>query len=534
VVLVFAFLDTPGTCSPPMASSDSTALTPLKQYHCGTRLLCGLTLTTEKGPAGVDACIIHDGDEKPEFLRRVRLGELAHSLYETSEAHAQCIRALRFLSDGTKRDFLLRPTRQAVLIRSDFVRALIEPSRVVFVKSFTETPTFDKFLAEFQENVQGVDRDDCTFGIFAVEAIICAVVNIHTVRLQAIQTVAAKLLDRIRCDHSEESVLQLYPLKKAVTSFIESMRPLVHCLHGILHSDFDREAPLPNRHVQGHAHGASACLGLPAGSPDGAQHERHQHRMHTQHSQDSGQHERHRQHLHTQHSLHSQAISASMLEWDNLEQVLEHWHINAEEVLADAMEINCNIEDTMHFLEASMSCTRNKLLMFELITAGGTLALTIGALISGIFGMNLKTNLEEAQGAFVIAVAVIAALALLVIFMSAYFISRSKRHYKENSAVFGNNQFFRSICKDDYVLNLCGGLEEGRLPTADEHAVLRDLSKTALPENQISQSNIRRYSRRLRGSLCSFDSSARASTAKPSDELLVPFPAIHAVDVPES
>jgi len=100
--------------------------------------------------------------------------------------------------------------------------------------------------------------------------------------------------------------------------------------------------------------------------------------------------------------------------------------------------------------------------------------------------------------------------------------------------VFGNNQFFRSICKDDYVLNLCGGLEEGRLPTADEHAVLRDLSKTALPENQISQSNIRRYSRRLRGSLCSFDSSARASTAKPSDELLVPFPAIHAVDVPES
>jgi len=463
-------------------------------------LLCGLTLRGGEGPAGVDACILEEKGGKPKFLHGLCLGELARMLCEKSEPNSQCCRTLRFLSDGTKHDFLLRFTRQAILVRSDFVRALIEPSRVVFLKNVAGNPTFDKFLAELQSNVKAADGDDCTFGTLTVEAIICAVVNVYSLRLQVIKTVAARLLDGIRWDQSEESVLQLYPLKKAVTSFMEGMRPLVHCLYGILNVEFEREVPCPS----GHGHGASACL-APTGSPDGIQHERRRPRTHTQHSEDGGQHERDHHHVHTHHP---QACTAFALEADTLEQVLEHWHNNAQEILADAIAINGNIEDTMHFLEASMSCTRNRLLMFELITAGGTLAMTLGSLICGIFGMNLKTDLENTNGAFLITVIVIAVLALSVVLMSTYFITRSKRHYRANSAVFGNNKFFRSICKDDYVLNLCGRLEEGCLPSADVDAVFQDLSKTALPESQIPQTNARRNGERLlMGSLCSYDSS---------------------------
>merc|ERR1712050_371834 len=77
-----------------------------------------------------------------------------------------------------------------------------------------------------------------------------------------------------------------------------------------------------------------------------------------------------------------------------MEEMLEMWLHCAEEIMADAIEMSTNIEDATRFLQASMSYLRNRLLRLELLAMVVSVALGFGALVSGIFGMNLKSGIE--------------------------------------------------------------------------------------------------------------------------------------------
>ncbi|CAK0798335.1 unnamed protein product [Prorocentrum cordatum] len=166
-----------------------------------------------------------------------------------------------------------------------------------------------------------------------------------------------------------------------------------------------------------------------------------------------------------------------------LEDCLHNWAHSAEEVMADACETNVTIEDTMRFLEASMSCTRNRLLMFEVWTMIATVAMGLGAMISGIFGMNLKSGLEDAPEMFDRVVLLIMLLAFLIVTVSVGFIS-GQRKYQNHAARFGNNRFFKSIADDEYVLSLCSRPGGSALPEVQLDDVLRELRCPALPASE--------------------------------------------------
>jgi len=247
--------------------------------------------------------------------------------------------------------------------------------------------------------------------------------------------VAENILGHIRLQ-SPDSILQLYPVKLALSSFVEQVRPLVQGLNGVL-QDLGMEgvATASVRPTWGRKLSDIGCKisdmddQLPVG----------------------------------------------------LEDCLHNWVHSAEEVMADACETNVTIEDTMRFLEASMSCTRNRLLMFEVWTMIATVAMGLGAMISGIFGMNLKSGLEDAPDKFNQVVMLIMTLAFLIITVSVGFIVFSQRTYHYHAARFGNNRFFKSIADDEYVLSLCSGPDGSVLPEMQRDHVLQELRCPALP-----------------------------------------------------
>jgi len=62
--------------------------------------------------------------------------------------------------------------------------------------------------------------------------------------------------------------------------------------------------------------------------------------------------------------------------------------------------LQANVQSTQEIVELILDSNRNALLALDLKVSIGTFGLGTGALIAGLFGMNLHTNLEESQWAF--------------------------------------------------------------------------------------------------------------------------------------
>lgn len=458
----------------------------------GTSLLSGVTCRQHE--AGVGACVVDISGHQHTY-DSIRLSELALLHWPDHEYHESLFRKLRFLYDTSKRDFLLTCEKDMMFIRSDFCRAVVEPERVLFLG--IDNSTFQSFLEELTIEMQDADHlKGRVFNLWIAECIVCANVTMHTLRLQVMKPVATSILDNIRLDRCEDSILQLYPVKIALSAFIEQLRPLVHCLlHGV---EDERDARERREQRSG---GSFEYTGRQSSKPTGSRSITPGHAM--IHSA-SGSHEN----LHSSpklgmqpssHSndlrageefegqrLRSTSVSSSFMgaaelgDGYSLEKVLDDWTHNAEELMADATELSTNMDDAIRFLEASMSCMRNRLLQLELGAEVATLAFALGALVSGIFGMNLTSGIEETPGYFVLVIVFIAVCGVLICSFSCFVVYRSKRHYHQHSARFGNNKFFRSFGDDAYILSLGCSVRDGALQGDALSRALKDLTEPEL------------------------------------------------------
>merc|ERR1712232_573423 len=157
----------------------------------------------------------------------------------------------------------------------------------------------------------------------------------------------------------------------------------------------------------------------------------------------------------------------------------EPWLDNVEELMADAVELTTNIEDATRFLETAMSFLRNRLLKLELTAMVITLALTFGALVSGIFGMNLKSGHEDEDGWFYWVVIGIVICSIVIMVASYMFYGASKWAAAAHGAVYENNIFCQGVGDDGYILELGSTFspEHGTLPQTVLERIIRD-SKT--------------------------------------------------------
>ena len=87
---------------------------------------------------------------------------------------------------------------------------------------------------------------------------------------------------------------------------------------------------------------------------------------------------------------------------EELELLLESYYADFEEIEAEIKTFKEMIEDTNQFISAHLDSVRNKMIRMSLFMEMGALALGSGAVVGGIFGMNLTHGLEEHPSAFII------------------------------------------------------------------------------------------------------------------------------------
>ncbi|KAH7882311.1 Mg2+ transporter protein cora-like protein [Phlebopus sp. FC_14] len=101
-------------------------------------------------------------------------------------------------------------------------------------------------------------------------------------------------------------------------------------------------------------------------------------------------------------------------EHDELEVLLEFFSKQVEEIVNEAENIESNVQSTQEIVELILDSNRNALLALDLKVSIGTMGLGTGALIAGLFGMNLKSHMEEMSYAFLAMSIASTAIAALV------------------------------------------------------------------------------------------------------------------------
>jgi len=103
-----------------------------------------------------------------------------------------------------------------------------------------------------------------------------------------------------------------------------------------------------------------------------------------------------------------------MHEHDELEVLLEFFSKQVEEIVNEAENIEANVQSTQEIVELILDSNRNELLALDLKVSIGTMGLGSGALVAGLFGMNLQSHMEDMPYAFAAMSIASSAIAALV------------------------------------------------------------------------------------------------------------------------
>jgi len=107
-------------------------------------------------------------------------------------------------------------------------------------------------------------------------------------------------------------------------------------------------------------------------------------------------------------------VLRDMHEHEELEVLLEFFSKQVEEIANEAENIEANVQSTQEIVELILDSNRNALLALDLKVSIGTMGIGTGALIAGLFGMNLKSHMEDMPYAFMAMSTLSSAVALLV------------------------------------------------------------------------------------------------------------------------
>ncbi|KAG6820900.1 hypothetical protein H0H93_009674 [Arthromyces matolae] len=107
-------------------------------------------------------------------------------------------------------------------------------------------------------------------------------------------------------------------------------------------------------------------------------------------------------------------LNRELQDHEELEILLESFTKQVEEIVTEAENIQSNVQSTQEIVELILDSNRNALLALDLQVSIATMGVGTGALIAGLFGMNLTSHIETHTYAFYVLSATSVALALLV------------------------------------------------------------------------------------------------------------------------
>ncbi|CAN0052943.1 unnamed protein product [Discosporangium mesarthrocarpum] len=83
-----------------------------------------------------------------------------------------------------------------------------------------------------------------------------------------------------------------------------------------------------------------------------------------------------------------------------VEMLFENYLLEASGKRSDVRDLENTARNTEEIVEIELDVLRNRILRFELILSISGLTVSLGALVTGVFGMNLLSGWEEHRGTF--------------------------------------------------------------------------------------------------------------------------------------
>merc|ERR1719370_2146037 len=110
-------------------------------------------------------------------------------------------------------------------------------------------------------------------------------------------------------------------------------------------------------------------------------------------------------------------------EKEDIELLLSSVAADLDEIETEIKIFIDMIEDTDQFISAHLDSVRNEIIKMSLFIEVGGLIMAFGAVMGGIFGMNLKNHIEESPWAFTIVCIsmVVAMIIIALVFTLKYY-----------------------------------------------------------------------------------------------------------------
>jgi magnesium transporter len=97
----------------------------------------------------------------------------------------------------------------------------------------------------------------------------------------------------------------------------------------------------------------------------------------------------------------------------SLETLLENYYNEVEWISSEVEDIVYEIGNTEDYVQLQLDLLRNRMIQFDLTLTIGTFSMTTGAMVAGLYGMNVDIpNMEEPETFFQISGVIFAGMGL--------------------------------------------------------------------------------------------------------------------------
>ncbi|KAJ1655811.1 Pre-mRNA-splicing helicase BRR2 [Dispira simplex] len=266
--------------------------------------------------------------------------------------------------------------RHAILVNLAHIRALIKADTVVLFDSFGSTDSFNQstFIYDLQENLRsGSGRSNgLPFEFRALESTLVSVVTSLQSEMQVVTSMVTNLLAHLEDKIDREKLKELLQYSKRVAKFEQKVLNIRDAIVEVLEQDEDL-----------------AAMYL---------------------------------------SAKMESSPRNVDDHEEVELLLETYLKQVEESANVISALIANMRSTEDIANIILDSQRNSLMLLELKVNIGMFGLTAGALVAGMFGMNLLNHHETHPMAFIMVTSAIFTMVMLTILLSFRKMNRLLRH----------------------------------------------------------------------------------------------------------
>lgn len=283
--------------------------------------------------------------------------------------------------------------RGGILVNILHIRAMIKKDKVLLFDSYgsTDSQLHSAFVYNLQHNLRSTNShggggggSGLAYEFRALESILVSVLDALRIELGVVRGWTSRVLEELDDDVDREKLRTLLQVSRKLNAFLSRGRAVKGAVTEVLENEEDMALMYLSDNPTPPTTGNSTPANTP--SPTSTTSSTTSSTTTTTTTI-------------TPSSSSSEATDTAM---DELELLLESFDKQVEEVVAETTQLHSDITNTQEVVELILDNNRNKLLALDLKTSIATMGISVGTLWAGLFGMNLKSHMEEMDWAFAV------------------------------------------------------------------------------------------------------------------------------------